>query len=103
MKLVLKSKNNTHYATAEYDGCKIVVLPGSRINMVLTHSAMSKSIKEARQNTNIVSPEGKVLKEISFDSPSAAAQFVTGRSVNGYISWRIDDKISLKEYREQNN
>ena len=102
MRVVLKSKHNTHFATAEYDGSKLTVLPGSRINLVLSYDAMPDTVKEKRSNRELVSSEGVVLKEIAFNSPSAAAQFVTGRSVNGYVSWRIDDKISLKEYRSQN-
>jgi hypothetical protein len=38
------------------------------------------------------------LVDVKFTSPSSAAQFVTGRSVNGYVAWRPDDKMSLKEY-----
>ncbi len=102
MRLILKSKRNTHYAVAEYDGRKLTVLPESRINSKLSFMGMSETIKSMRNNPDLVSPEGVVLKKISFSSPSSAAQFVTGRSVNGYISWRIDDKISLKDYRANN-
>ena len=102
MKVILKSKHNTHFATGKYDGSKLTVFPGSRINLVLTYDAMPESVKAARNNRDLVSADGEVLKEIVFNSPSAAAQFVTGRSVNGYVSWRIDDKISLKDYRAQN-
>ena len=102
MKIILKSRLGTHYATADYDGNKLTVLPGSKINMVLQYDAMPDVIKGLRTDTSVVSSTGEVLKNVDFTSPSAAAQFVTGRSVNGYVSWRIDDKISLKEYRKQN-
>ena len=101
MKVILKSKRNTHFATAEYKEGVLTILPGSKINTTLSYEAMAESIKALRSNTDMVSSDGIVLKKITFSSPSAAAQFVTGRSVNGYISWRIDDKISLKEYRNQ--
>ena len=102
MRVILKSKRNTHFAMAEYDGSKLTVLPGSKINLVLSYDAMPESIKKTRNNKELVSADGVVLREVEFNSPSAAAQFVTGRSVNGYVSWRIDDKISLKDYRAQN-
>lgn len=102
MRLILKSKKNTHFAIADYSGRGIIILPGSRINTFLSYDAMPKSVKMLRNNSEIVSQEGEVLKEVTFKSPSAAAQFVTGRSINGYVAWRIDDKISLKEYLKQN-
>ena len=102
MKVILKSKKDTHYAVCEYDGQRVTILPDSKINTTLSYAAMSEKIKLIRNNPEYVSAEGIILKEIEFGSPSTAAQFVTGRSVNGYISWRIDDKISLKDYREKN-
>ena len=102
MKVILKSKKDTHYAVGEYDGQRVTILPDSKINTTLSYAAMSEKIKLIRNNPEYFSAEGIILKEIEFGSPSTAAQFVTGRSVNGYISWRIDDKISLKDYREKN-
>ena len=101
MIVILKSKKGTHYAVGEYDGQRVTILPNSKINPTLSYAAMSERIKSMRNNPEYVSAEGIILKEIEFGNPSSAAQFVTGRSVNGYISWRIDDKISLKEYREK--
>ena len=103
MRVILKSRHNTHFATGEYDGNRLTVFPGSRINPILSYTAMPESVKEVRNNRDLVSAEGVVLKDVVFNSPSAAAEFVTGRSVNGYVSWRIDDKISLKVYRAQNS
>ena len=102
MKVILKSKKDTHYAVGEYDGQRVTILPDSKINTTLSYAAMSEKIKLIRNNPEYVSAEGIILKEIEFGSPYTAAQFVKGRSVNGYISWRIDDKISLKDYREKN-
>ena len=98
MKLILKSKKNLHYAEAEWDGEQIIVLSGSRINPIVTFSQMSEEIKHMREDRTIVSEQNELLVDVKFTSPSSAAQFVTGRSVNGYIAWRPDDKMSLKEY-----
>ena len=98
MKVVLKSKRDTHYATGEYSENGIKILKGSKINTIDSYPKMPDKIKDLRNNREYVDTRGVVIKEVLFTSPSAAAVFVTGRSTNGYISWRIDDKISLKEY-----
>ena len=103
MKLYLNSRNNTHSATAEYSKNGITVLAGSQINMKLVYPNMPPFVKEKRDDRSIVSAEGKLLVDVTFDTTTSAAQFVTGRSVNGYIVWRPDNKMSLKQYLEKNN
>lgn len=98
MKLVLKSKKNLHYAEATWDGEQIIVLSGSKINPIVAFPQMSEEIKHMREDRKIVNEQNELLVDVKFTSPSSAAQFVTGRSVNGYIAWRPDDKMSLKEY-----
>lgn len=102
MKIILKSKKNVHYAEALYSPEKVVVLAGSKINLVDTFPKMSVEAKNARADRNIVDENGNVIKDVIFKSPSTAAQFVTGRSVNGYISWRPNDEMSLKKYFNKN-
>lgn len=101
MKLILKSKKALHYAEALYDGDKITIQRGAKINPIDSFPKMSGAIKKMRCDRNVVSNEGVLLVDLSFESLSTAAQFVTGRSVNGYIAWRPDDKMSLKTYKEQ--
>jgi hypothetical protein len=98
MKLILKSKKNLHYAEAEWDGEQIIVLSGSRINPIVAFPRMSEEIKRIRNDNSFVNVNNELIVDVTFTSPSSAAQFVTGRSVNGYIAWRPDDKMSLKEY-----
>lgn len=98
MKLILKSREQLHYAEATYDNGVVTVLKGSKINKASTYNRMAADAVDSRNDTTIVDDRGIVLKDVSFNSPSTAAQFVTGRSSNGYIAWRPDDKMSLKEY-----
>ena len=98
MKLILKSKKSLHYAEAEWNGEQIIVLSGSRINPIVAFPQMSEEIKRMRNDSTIVNEKNELIVDVKFTSPSSAAQFVTGRSVNGYIAWRPDDKMSLKEY-----
>ena len=103
MKVVLKSNRHQHYATGDYENNTITVFKGSQINTDITYGKMPKRIIALRNDRRLVSETGIVLVDLVFNSPSEAAQFITGRSVNGYIAWRIDDKISLKEYRNKTN
>ena len=103
MKVILKSKQNQHYAIGEYDDGKLSVLKGSKINPIIAFPQMSPMLVQMREDKHLVSEEGIVLSDIFFNSPSSAAQFVTGRSVNGLIAWRPNDEISLKEYLKKTN
>lgn len=105
MRVILKSRNGSHNAIGEFNNGKLTILKGSKINLnIASYFKDTKINKEIKLNKDIVDKFGCVLKDIEFPNPTAAAQFVTGRSVNGYISWRPNDKISLKEYlKEENN
>ena len=93
LNVVLKSKHNLHYATGIYGEGKLTVLKGSKINLVDSFPEMSQNLKDMRSNRELVAENGELLRDVDFSSPSSAAQFVTGRSVNGYIAWRPDDKM----------
>ena len=101
MKITLKSKRNTHYAIADFENGIVTVLKDSKICLPTAFNKMSRDAYDARKDSSLVNEKGVVLKNIQFKSVTTAAQFVTGRSVNGLIAWRIDDKISLKEYYKQ--
>ena len=70
-------------------------------NILLDKSAphtkeVSEVREELRENNGIYLKAGKYLlkEDITFDSPSTAAEFVLGGSKNGWESWRraIDEK-----------
>lgn len=97
--VVLNSRKGTHSATGTYEKDKFTVHKGSKINLDIAQYLKEFEIaKSMRNDKTVVNENGIVLKDCTFTSPSAAAQFVTGRSVNGYICWRPDDKMSLREY-----
>ncbi|MBD5099710.1 MAG: DUF4357 domain-containing protein [Clostridiales bacterium] len=98
IRVVLKSKKELHYAEAIIDDKETLVLKGAKINLIESFPQMSQALILLRRDRMLVSEDGVLLKDIKFTSPSTAAQFVTGRSVNGYIAWRPNDEISLKEY-----
>ena len=96
VKIYLKSKVNNAFAEAVYEDGKTTILPGGRIcKDFADHIRGGKTARDYRNNPEFVSSEGIVLKECQFSSPSTASQFVTGRSTNGYATWKVDGKKNL--------
>lgn len=86
-------------ATAEYDGKIITVLAGGKISPdFANHIRGGKTAKAYRDNSEYVDKNGNILKNCEFTSPSTAAQFVTGRSTNGYEAWKVEKKLNLGQY-----
>ncbi len=102
MKLYLNGRSGTHNAVAEYWNNEIRVLAGSKINLRLQFDKISTEAKAKRNDRTIVSESGELLVDVVFKSATAAAQFVTGRSINGLIAWRNEDKMTLKQCMSQN-
>lgn len=97
---VLKSRGSGHFANGIYDtdDKSLTVLQGSKIALELSFNAITAKALQARKDTDIVDANGNVLIDVCFPSASTAAQFVTGRSSNGLIAWRPNDKLNLKEF-----
>lgn len=76
-----------------------VVLQGSHISCVYDDT-IPKSLKKIKDET--VLDEGGNLKEDHlFSSPSYAAMFVIGKSADGLLSWKNEDKVTLKDLEEK--
>ena len=92
MKLYTKSRDRRYDANAEYDGNKVVVFKGSKINTTPGDGFNpSPEIKKIRDDIEVVDMNGVLLKDVSFSSLSAAATFVTGRVANGKMAWKTQD------------
>lgn len=98
VKVVLNSRSGSHRAEGIFDNDTVTVRQGSKICLIDSYANLPPMVKAKRHDSNVVGDDGVVKQDICFDSPTAAAQFVTGRSVNGYIAWRPENKMSLKEY-----
>lgn len=78
-----------------------VVLKGSDICLKDVPS-MPKTLKKLRENLirdNVIQ-DGILTENQLFNSPSYAASFVLGISVNGKSAWKNKDNLSLKEIEE---
>lgn len=80
----------------EIDG-RFTVLSSSKIATSVTDKCPKEAIRAREKYAKLISKEGILSKNISFNSPSAAAKFVSGSSVNGYLVWRDKNDISFKD------
>ena len=100
MKLYLKSERSGYDASAEYyvKEKKFVIKKGSKISNYIACSdtfKASKKIVERRENT--IDKNNITLENVTFKSPSTAANYVTGRSTNGLIAWKNENGKKLKD------
>ena len=101
--ITIKQRTGVAFATAEYDGKIMTVLAGGKISPDFAdHIRGGKTAKGYRDDPEYVDENGNIIKNCEFTSPSTAAQFVTGRSVNGYEAWKVEKKLSLGQYLKDN-
>lgn len=99
LEVYLDSRGHKYYAKGVYSEEGLVVKKNSRINLSFAkHVKGGKKAKSFRDNPELVDQAGVVLADCLFDSPSTAAQFITGSSVNGYTAWHVDKKTTLKKH-----
>jgi len=95
---VFHSKGQKATASGKPTDDGFVVLKGSRLAEELTRSA-PKQVKRLRtQHEDAIDSLFVLSKDIRFTSPSAAAGFIGGASLNGNDYWVTDDGISLGQY-----
>ncbi len=99
MDLIIESKNKGYSAKAKYDIDKktFVVLKGSSVSAEVAQSEKfrgASSIISAREK---YVKNGVVSEDVTFKSSSTAANFITGRSTNGMITWKDKNGTKLKD------
>lgn len=98
----IQSKKTGARAEGVYLGSSVIVKSGGVIcRDFAEHIKGGKEAKTLRADKTCVSSEGIILRDCEFRSPSTAAQFVTGRSTNGYEAWKVDNKKSLGKYLKE--
>lgn len=99
IEVYIKSRNGNFEAKGIFEDGKLIVRKGSKIELSFAdHIRGGKMARSYRDDPAFVDAEGNVLKDCEFGSPSTAAQFVTGRSTNGYKKWFVKEKTSLSKY-----
>ena len=100
MEVFLVNKRGTVNAKGRYDEMTgtITVLKGSTISNNVSGGTFrsADTVQKLRSNPKQVKGT-QVISDIVFKSASTAANFVTGSSTNGLLSWKNKDGISLKK------
>lgn len=90
MEIRFKSEKGNFDAKANYTDKSIIILKDSIISNKKYNCKISPKIEELRKDKNIVK-DYIVIKDVSFDSLSSAAQFVSGYKANGLRVWKTKD------------
>lgn len=101
IKLTLTQRGSNVFAEAVYEGETITVLSGKISRDFADHIRGGKKARSFRDDPEYVDKSGNIIKKCIFSSPSTAAQFVTGRSTNGYVAWKVDEKKNLGDYLKE--
>ncbi|MCR5731052.1 MAG: DUF4357 domain-containing protein [Ruminococcus sp.] len=99
MKIYMNGRGNN--AIGRYEDGKVTVLKGSIISEHLSKNFVcQKKVELLRNDKEYVDKNRRVLKNITFSSPSTAAQFVKGYSTNGWKCWKDEKGVALEKYKE---
>ncbi len=102
IKIIISNRSGKFYAEGIYDGERVVVKRGGHINPNFAESIRGgKLSRQYRADKKCVSDKYEIVSDCVFKSPSTAAQFVTGRSVDGYNAWKLESGETLGEYLKE--
>lgn len=97
MKLYLRTKTGAD-ATGEYDpeSKELTVKKGSQVSADVHTDGKFRSANSVLKYRERYCDGTMVKNDVAFKSASTAANFVTGRSTNGLITWKTSDGKTLK-------
>lgn len=102
IKLHFALKDGSAFADGIYNGEKTIVKAGGRISKNFASCIRGGTkAKKMCENPAVVDSKRNIIADCAFNSPSTAAQFVSGRSVSGYKAWKVDEKKSLGDYLKE--
>lgn len=94
---VLEMKYGKGLAKGQNTNDGFVILKGSKINPTETNSCPDHVRKSRRKYAEKIDDNWITTSDLHFSSPSGAAGFVGGASLNGKIEWKTCDGVPLKE------
>lgn len=102
MRLFLKGRRNSIDAVAEFDvkNRKFTVLKGSHVSPSVSDSSKFRGAKTVLVLRSKYVKDAITVQDVSFRSPSSAANFVTGTSTNGLKTWKNNESVILKKILE---
>lgn len=78
---------------------QLIVKKGSVVSKTVSN-ANFRGLKSIVRNRELFVKNGIVIKDVPFNSPSTAANFVTGHSSNGLTRWKDQTGKNLKKYQD---
>lgn len=95
MKITLFASGKRYDVQGRYEGSSLTVIKGSRVSDVTTYGSQRESLVKKfcrKVEDNLI-----LTKDVAFQTPTAAANFCTGGSVNGWDFWKDSSKRPLKK------
>ena len=102
IKVYFSLRDRSAYADAIYMGDKTIVKAGGKISKHFASYIRGGTFaRKMRENPELVDAERNIIADCIFNSPSTAAQFVGGRSFNGYEAWKVEKHKNLGQYLKE--
>ena len=98
IQVIMRSDKKGYLAYGVFDGSGLTVLKGSKVCDSVRSSYRGD---QSYTRDNYLDEDGRTLKDLYFKSPSAASNFVCGRSANGWVEWITPDGVKLGSFRGQ--
>ncbi len=103
MKVYLTARTNNYNAQGEFnpETKETIVYKGSIVTADISQSKTFRGAKSVARTREQYVKNQKVTEDVKFKSPSTAANFVTGRSSDGFSTWKMEDGRTLKQLRDE--
>ncbi len=103
VKVYFSLRDGSAFAEAVYDGDKTIVKAGGKISKNFASYIRGGTLtRNMRSDPQLVDGDRNIIADCIFTSPSTAAQFVGGRSFNGYEAWKVEKHKNLGTYLREN-
>ena len=101
LKVFYNGRKRRTQASGEYDTetKKVKVYKDSIVSESVAQFKKTETIKRLRDL--YTDTEGVLLQDVTFNSPSTAAMFVSGYSANGLIAWHVEKHKTLKAFLKE--
>ena len=99
MKLYLKKISKNILVEGEYDPIKkiFIIFKGAKVSEEVSTAPHFRGAKKILFYRKKYTRNGIVTSDVTFRSPSTAANFITGTSTNGLIAWKSKQGVTLRE------
>ena len=94
----IKGRRYRTNAHAKYNEStnEIVVIKGSVVSEDIREFVHKEAITELRNTTT--DQNGLLTKDLHFNNPTAAAEYVCGYSVSGLLAWHVERHKTLADF-----